>query len=138
MILSEFLSRQKCDDSDPRDIIPMSFDMHNVLHEKYYNLGLMDTYLVQTQSQTKSSRKKLPKVHGVKKILDTNLLPERQKTAPQVKKGSEIKLRIGQGRVGIKCKKTHIMKSIDALTDKLQEIPKIPPTQNIAKIEWTF
>ena len=86
MILSEFLSRQKCDDSDPHDIIPISFDMHNVLHEKYYNLGLMDTYLVQTQSQTKSSRKKLPKVHGVKKILDTNLLPERQKTAPQVKR----------------------------------------------------
>ena len=86
MILSEFLSRQKCDDSDPHDIIPISVDMHNVLHEKYYNLGLMDTYLVQTQSQTKSSRKKLPKVHGVKKILDTNLLPERQKTAPQVKR----------------------------------------------------
>ena len=115
MILSAFLSRQKHDDSDPCDIIPKSFNMHNVLHEKYYNLGLMDRYLVQIQSQTKSSRIKLPKVHGVKKILDMNSLPERQKTAPQVKKGSETKLRLGQGRVGIKMQKPHITKSIDTL-----------------------
>ena len=48
MILRNFLSRQKHDDSDPYDIIPISFNMHNVLHEKYYNLGMMDNYLVQT------------------------------------------------------------------------------------------
>ena len=78
------------DDSDPHDIIPISFNMHNVLHKKYYNLGLTDKYLVQTQSQTKSSGIKLPEVHGIKKILDTNLLPEKQKRAPQVKKDSQI------------------------------------------------
>ena len=33
MILSDFLSRQKHDDSDPHDIIPISFNMHNVLHK---------------------------------------------------------------------------------------------------------
>ena len=110
MILHDFLSRQKHDDSDPHDIIPISFNMHNVLHEKYYNFGMTDKYLVQTQSQIKSSGIKLPEVHGVKKILDTNSLPEKQKTVPQVKKSIEIKPRIGQGRVGIKQKETHITK----------------------------
>ena len=110
MILSDILSRQKHDDSYPHDIIPISFNMHNVLHEKYYNLGLTDKYLVQIQSQTKSSRIKLPEVHGVKKTVDTNVLPEKQKSAPQVKKGSEIKPRRGQGRVGIKHKKPTLQK----------------------------
>ena len=85
MILSDCLSQQKHDDSNPHDIIPISFNIHNVLHERYYDLGLMD-YLVQTQSQTKSSGIKLPKVHRVKKILDTNSLPEKEKIASQLKK----------------------------------------------------
>ena len=134
-ILSDFLSRQKHDDSDPHDIIPISFNMHNVLHKRIYNLGRTDKYLVQTQSQTKSSGIKLPEVHGVKKIFDINTLPEKQKTAPQVKKSIKIKPRIGQGRVGIKCKKPYITKNID---DKLQGILKVPATQNISKMEWTF
>ena len=40
--------------------------------------------------------------------------------------------------MGIKCKKPHITKSIDALTDKLQETPKIPATQNMAKNRTDF
>ena len=47
-ILSDFLSRQKHDNSDPHEIIPISFNMHNVLHEKYYNIGETDKYLIQT------------------------------------------------------------------------------------------
>ena len=54
MVLSDLLSRQKHDDSNPHDIIPISFNMYNILHKRYYNLGLTDKYLVQTQSQTKS------------------------------------------------------------------------------------
>ena len=104
MILNDFVSRHKHDDSNPHDIIPISFHMHNILHEGYYNLGLMDKNLVQTQSQTKSSGLILPEVHGVKKISDTNSLPVRQKTAPPVKSSSEIKPRLGQDRVEIKCK----------------------------------
>ena len=34
MILNDFLSRQKHGDSNPHEIIPISFNMHNVLHEK--------------------------------------------------------------------------------------------------------
>ena len=48
VILSDFLSRQKHDDSNPLDIIPISFNMHNILLERYYNLGPTDKYLVQT------------------------------------------------------------------------------------------
>ena len=107
MILSDFLSRQRHDHSDPHDIIPISFNMHNVLHKKYYNLGMMDRYLVQTKSQTKSSGIKLPEVHGIKKTLDTNLLTERQKSAPQVKNNPKIKPRLGQGRAGRKHKKPY-------------------------------
>ena len=64
----------------------------------------MDKYLVQTQSQTRSSGITLPEVHGIKKILDMKTLPQKQKTAPQVKKDSDIKPRLRQGRAGIKCK----------------------------------
>ena len=39
MILSDFLSRQSHDNSNPREIIPISFNMHNLLHKKYYNIG---------------------------------------------------------------------------------------------------
>ena len=61
---------------------------------------------MQTQSQKKKTNWiTLPEIHGVNKILDTNSPPEKQKIAPQIKKGSEIKPRLGQGRVGIKCKK---------------------------------
>ena len=31
MILSDFLSQQKNDDSDPNEIIPISFDMYQIL-----------------------------------------------------------------------------------------------------------
>ena len=66
MILSDFLSRQKYDDSNPHEIIPISYNMPNVLHKKYYNIGKSERYLVQTWSQTKSSGVKLPEAHGVR------------------------------------------------------------------------
>ena len=47
--------------------------MHNILHEKYYNIGKSEKYLVQMWSQTKSSGIKLLEVHGVSKNLDPNI-----------------------------------------------------------------
>ena len=138
MILSDFLSQQKHDNSNLHDLIPISFNMHIILNKRYYNLELMDRYLVQTQSQTKSSGIVLFEVHGVKKILNTNTLQEKQKTAPQVKKGSKNKPRLGQGRERIKCKKPKLQKDMDELTDKLQGIPKILATQNITKNRTDF
>ena len=46
IILSEFSSRQKHYNSNPHDIIPISFNVHNILYKRYYNLGLMNKYLV--------------------------------------------------------------------------------------------
>ena len=45
MVLSDFLSRQNRDDSNPYEIIPISFNMYQVLQEKYYDT---ENYLVQT------------------------------------------------------------------------------------------
>ena len=67
MILSNFLLRQTHDDSDPHDIIPISFNMHNTLHERYCKIELKERYLVQTCLQTKSSKIKFPDMYGVKK-----------------------------------------------------------------------
>ena len=38
MILSDFLSRQNVADSNPHEIIPISFNLRTVLQDKYYNL----------------------------------------------------------------------------------------------------
>ena len=43
MVLSDFLSRQNNNNSNPSEIIPISFNMHKVLHENYYNT---ENYLV--------------------------------------------------------------------------------------------
>ena len=46
MILSHFLSRQNHDDSNPHKVIPISFNMHNLLNEKYYNRKLFSTHAI--------------------------------------------------------------------------------------------
>ena len=38
MILSDFLSRQGKDKSDPHEIIPILFDMKTILNDRYYNV----------------------------------------------------------------------------------------------------
>ena len=77
MILSDFLSRQEIDKSDPHEIIPKPFDMKAILNERYYKLEEDNSkYLVQTQSQAKERGIKVPEVHGPKKGIDPNLRPE--------------------------------------------------------------
>ena len=97
MVLSDFLSRQNNDDSNPHEIIPISFNMHKVLQENYYKI---DSYLVQTRSQAKSGEIKLPEVHGMRKHLDLSIKLEKQHASSI--KGSVVKLCIGQGRAGLK------------------------------------
>ena len=65
MVLSDFLSRQNNDNSNPHEIMHISFNMHKVLHKNYYNI---ENYLVQTRSQARSSGIKLPEVHPNIKI----------------------------------------------------------------------
>ena len=90
MILSVFLSRQTHDDTNPHEIIPISFNMYNTLYENYYRIEIKDQYLVQMRSQTKATGLTLPEVHGTKKTLDRNILPEKQK--PQIHREQEIKI----------------------------------------------
>ena len=112
MILSDFLSRQKIDNSNPHEIIPISFNMRNVLWNRYYNNESMrcteDKYLVQTRSQSELNGIKLPEVHGVKKSIDPHIQPDRQTTKP-TKESLEVstsiqKPRSGQGRAGLRRK----------------------------------
>ena len=71
MILSNFLIKAKHEDSDPHEIILISFNMYGILQEKYYNIGNPVRYLVKTWS----SRMKQPEVHCITKGLDPNIQP---------------------------------------------------------------
>ena len=62
MILSDFLSWQKNNDSNPHDFIPISFNMYQVLENKFYD----DRYLIQMRSQARSSGIKLLDVLGMR------------------------------------------------------------------------
>ena len=63
MILSDFLSRQLGDDSDPHQIIPISFNIKEILKENYQNV-VKDTYMVQTRSQAKAKAANAPAVQS--------------------------------------------------------------------------
>ena len=67
MILSDFSSIQKHDDSNPYEIISISFNMQNILQTRYYNIGEREQgkYLVHRRSQAKTSGMILPKVHSI-------------------------------------------------------------------------
>ena len=121
--MSDFLSIQKTDDSNPHEIISISFSLRRVLHENYYKLDMteMDKYLVQTRSQTKSSGVKVPEVQGIDKGFSLHVKPEQPKSVIMLptqqiqsidnRLPTDIKLpipipkpRIGQGRVGLRRK----------------------------------
>ena len=53
MILSDVLSRQIEDDSNPHEIIPISFNIREILPENYHSM-IKDTYMVQPRSQAKA------------------------------------------------------------------------------------
>ena len=76
--------------------------MHKVLQENYYKI---DSCLVQTRSQARSSGIKLPDVHGMGKNLDPIIKPEKQHVNPI--KGSVVKPHIGQGTAGLKRKRSN-------------------------------
>ena len=81
MTLSDFLSQQNNDDSNPNEIIPILFDMYKILENNLENFS-DNKYLIQMQSQAKSSGINPPEVHGVEKSLNPNLRPEKQHTFP--------------------------------------------------------
>ena len=125
IILSDFLSKLKHDDSIPYEIIPILFNMPSLFHTRYYNIceGNSGKYLVETQSQVKSSGIKLPEVHGIGKSLNPNMQLEKQVVKPiavtKAKEISQIKPRLGQGRAELRCKiKTQISKPLTQVMEK--------------------
>ena len=74
MVLSNFLSRQLGDDSDPHEIIPISFNIKEILKENYQNM-VKDMYMVQTRSQTKTQAN-APTVNTTGKPVTQNAIPK--------------------------------------------------------------
>ena len=119
MILSDFLSRQKNDNSNPHEIIPIPFNMCKILEDNYYNI---EKYLIQTGSQARLSGVKLLEVHGVGKNLDPNLKPEKRHVI--TKQGSIESPCMGQGRAGIRRKRPDpISQPINQPSNLSQKIP---------------
>ena len=85
MVLSDFLSRQKTDNSNPHEIIPISFTLKSLVGNQFYQINNETSqpetskYLIQTRSQAKSSGIKLPEIHGVNKGLYPHVKPGRQR-----------------------------------------------------------
>ena len=113
MVLSDFLSRQKTDNSNPNKLIPISFMLRDQTDDHFYqinsrtDLPKTDKYLVQTRSQAKSSAIKILEIHGTNKGLDPYVQPGKQRPLPSlpiqsIDKGPPThtipKPKIGQGR----------------------------------------
>ena len=116
MVLSNFLSRQQMDESNPHELIPISFSLKSQVSDHFYRIDneviipRKDKYLVQIRSQVRSSGIRLPEIHGANKGLDPHIQPGKQKTFPMqtINKGTSThsipKPRIGQGRAGLRRK----------------------------------
>ena len=130
MVLSNFLSSQKMDNSNPHEIIPISFTLKSLPGNHFYQIDNKNVisqpetnkYLVQTRSQTKSGSIKILEIHGGNKGLDPYVKPGKQRSlqtltmhsipptllTQPVDKGLPTypipKPRIGQGRAGLKRK----------------------------------
>ena len=136
MVLSDFLSRQKIDVSNPHELIPISFSLKSQESDHFYHIDnevivpRNDRYLVQTRSQVRSSGIRLLEIHGVNKGLDPHIQPGKQKTFPiqTVNKGTPTppipKPRIGQGRAGLR-RKVNTIQPIP--------LPQQPLTQPMTK-----
>ena len=117
----------KNDDSDPSEIISISFNAYGILEENRDTdicKKNEEKFLIQMCSQAKMSGTKLAEVHGVGKELDPNLRPKKQHTMP--KKGITEKPCIGQGRAGLRRKpeSDHINQPSD-VTRRISEGSKI-------------
>ena len=136
MVLSDFLSRQKMDDSNPHELFPISFLLKSQVSNHFYCIDneviipRNDKYLVQIQLQVRSSGIRLLEIHGAKKELDPHVQPGKQKTFPMqtINKGVPThpspKPRIGQGRAELR-RKVNTLQPIP--------LPQQPPTQPMMK-----
>ena len=76
MTLSDFLSRQIEDDSNLHEIIPVSFNIQEILQDNFQSM-VMDTYKVQMRAQAKAQA-------NTSTVVDTQ--PVAQKATPKIDK----------------------------------------------------
>ena len=91
---------------------------------KYYRkiINNIDSYLVQTRSQAKTSGIKLPEAHDMRKHLDPNIKPEKQHANPI--KGSVVKPCIRQIWAGLKRKRSNpINRTMNPPSELSQKLP---------------
>ena len=137
MVLSNFLSRQRMDYSNPHELIPILFSLKNQVNDHFHhidneiNSSRKDKYLVQTRSQVRSSGIRLLEIHGANKGLDPHVQPGKQMSFPiqTINKGTPThpipKPRIGQGRAGLRRK----VKALQPITS-LHLLPAQPITEH--------
>ena len=77
----------------------------------------------------------LPEVHDTKKMLDTKVLLEKQKPQIQAEQVVKIRLKLGRGRAGIRCKKPQPVADINISASKSC---KIPTVQKVTKDSTDF
>ena len=123
MILSDFLSRQTHDTSNPHKIIPISFNMYKALYETYYRNDSTGRYLVQTQSHTKVAGVKLLEVHGARKTIETHSPIEKLKPQIQEKQLDNNRPKLGRGRAGMQHKQLQPVADTLVSTNKSPNIP---------------
>ena len=88
MVLSDFLSRQLGDDSDPHEIIPISFNIKEIVKENYQNM-VKDMYMVQTRSQAKAQANAPAVQNTTGKSVTQNALPKVDKIPIKTEKDSK-------------------------------------------------
>ena len=143
MVLSDFLSRQKMDDNDPHELIPISFTLRSQVDNHFHridnkiNQPKNDRYLVQTRSQVKSNGIKLPEIHGANKSLNPHVQPGKQRPFPSlpiqtIDKGPPThpipRPRIGKGRARLRRK----VKALQPISLPHQ-LPAQPITEHVSK-----
>ena len=141
MVLSNFLSRQKTDISNPHELIPISFLLKSQVSDYFYCIDneviipRKDKYLVQTRSQVRSSGIRLPEIHDANKGLDPHVQPGKQKSFPiqTINKGMPThpipKPRIGQGRAGLR-RKVNTLQPVPLP----HQLPTQPITKHVQKV----
>ena len=76
MIMADYLSCHRIEDSDTSELIPISFCPMTT----YYRCLEENAYCIGTRTSAKAAGEVVPKVHGADKPLDPNLKPEHQRS----------------------------------------------------------
>ena len=90
MVLHDFLSRQIGGDSDLHEIIPISFNIKEILKENYQNM-VKDMYMVQTRSQAKAQANTPAVQNTTGKSVTQNAIPKVDKIPIKTEKEKDSK-----------------------------------------------